>query len=380
MRQNLSKTLQYVFCLLGMLLWMLAGYLHVFVNAAGINGSLTMVCQTKDGVMLEGMEWELYLVGHRTADGSTYELIEDYARYPISFEDTSAAGLLETADTLESYVIFNEPYDEGVTDANGNLKFSGLEEGLYLVYGDNVQIGDTVYFFASFLVEISSADEGTVHRTAYPKYVSMNASGAQSGHKVSKIWQNDETEPENRSAYVTVEIYRDKQLYRTVRLDESNDWTYEWEIDGIYKWNVVEVDIPAGYDVTYRTDATEFLIVNTFTDSSSITDTVPTTDSLETETVPTTTGTDSVVTETMASTETDMTEPTTEMTDGTDETTQTTPNTTAATSTTTSTTTTTTTTTTEKIPQTGQLWWPVPLLAIAGLISICIGVKLYVKE
>lgn len=378
MRQNLGKKMQFVFCLLGMLLWMLAGYLHVFVSAAGINGSLTMVCQTEDGVMLEGMEWELYLVGHRTADGSTYELIEDYAKFPISFEDTSAAGLLETADTLESYVIFNEPYDEGVTDANGNLKFSGLEEGLYLVYGDNVQIGDTVYFFASFLVEISSADEGTVHRTAYPKYISMNASGLESGHKVSKIWENDETEIENRSAYITVKIYRDKELYDTVKLDESNNWEYEWACDGVYKWNVVEVDIPAGYDVIYRTDATEFIIVNTFTDSSSITDTMPSTDSEFTDTTPESTGTNSVITETAVSTETDVTEPTTEGTNGT--TAQTTKNTTAATSTTTSTTTTTTTTTTEKIPQTGQLWWPVPLLAIAGLISICIGVKLYVKE
>ncbi len=28
-----------------------------------------------------------------------------------------------------------------------------------------------------------------------------------------------------------------------------------------------------------------------------------------------------------------------------------------------------------KIPQTGQLWWPVPVLAFAGLVSLIIGLR-----
>lgn len=38
------------------------------------------------------------------------------------------------------------------------------------------------------------------------------------------------------------------------------------------------------------------------------------------------------------------------------------------------------TTTTRKLPQTGQLWWPVPVLALAGLVLVAIGLRLRKKD
>lgn len=34
----------------------------------------------------------------------------------------------------------------------------------------------------------------------------------------------------------------------------------------------------------------------------------------------------------------------------------------------------------EKLPQTGQLWWPVPILTACGLIFIFIGIRLRAKN
>ncbi len=375
MHTKLAQKLQFLLCLAGVLLWMLAGCLQMFVSAAALNGSLTMICKTTEGVVLQGMEWEIYRVGGRTDDGKGFELQGEYADYPISLEDMSASAMLEAAETLEVYAIQKTPLDSGVTNANGNLRFDGLDAGLYLVYGDYVQVGDTYYFFSSFLMEIPEEDGAVIDLTAYPKYISMNATGADSGHSVKKIWENDETEPENRSVYITAEIYRDGVLYDTVRLDESNNWTYEWTCEGVYKWHVLEKEIPAGYDVIYRSDETDFLIVNTFTDSSSIIETATSTDSNMTETQESTV-TD--ITETAVSTETDVTEPSTDDTNATQVTTTKSSATTAATTVTT--TVTTSSSTTEKLPQTGQLWWPVPLLGIMGLVFITIGVRLRTKE
>lgn len=372
MRKKVSQWLQFAFCLFGILLWLLAGYLQIFVSAAETEGSLTLISKTTDGIILDGMEWSIYRVGGRSADGD-YELQGEFAKYPISLEDTSATAMMAAANTLETFALVYDhvPIDSGVADKNGSLVFDSLKAGLYLVSGDYIQKGDTYYFFSAFLMEISASADAEVNLVAYPKYISMNEREGGFDYSVRKIWANDESEPENRSVYITAEIYRNGDLYDTVRLDASNDWTYEWHSDDVCEWHVAEVDIPEGYDVIYRTNETQFVIVNTFTNSSSITETQATTISYETETTETTVETISTMTETQESTVTDMTESTTENTNPTQNTT---------TTTVTTTTVTTETTTTEKIPQTGQLWWPVPLLAAAGLISIAVGVRLNTKE
>ncbi len=364
MRTKIKHRLEVVLCLFGVLLWIVAGCLQMFASAADVNGSLTMICETTDGELLPGTHWELFRVGGRDADGE-YELQDDFAKYPVSLEDTSATALLEAAETLETYAKLDkiEPYAQGDADANGYLKLSPLETGLYVVSGDMARIGDVYYFFSAFLIEISDADGGEIHWTAYPKCISMNAEEGGFEYTLKKIWANDQNEPENRSAYITAEIYRDDVLFETVRLDESNDWTYTWKADSVHEWRVIEVDIPEGYDVVYRSNETQYVIVNTFTDSSSITDS--------------TEYTDSNMTETNISTETNVTETLPEKPDSTE--TQVT-QTSAVASTTVTTVATQTTTQPEKLPQTGQLWWPVPLLALAGLFSIVVGVQLRTKE
>jgi len=110
----------------------------------------------------------------------------------------------------------------------------------------------------------------------------------------------------------------------------------------------------------FRNNEKQYVVVNSFNTASSIEDSTQWTDSVVTETV-------------------ESTEKSTDETIATSETVKATENT--STSITTSTTIITTTTTTpEKLPQTGQLWWPVPVLALAGLVLMGIGFKLRTKE
>ncbi len=372
MRISLRRSFVLLVSLLGMLLWMLlpAGALNA--HAAG-NGVLRLYCETTDGVILEGMHWDIYLVGGTDEDGN-YVLQGDFADYPVSLEDLSASALTEAAETLENYATIDgiTPLASADADENGFLQFSMLEPGLYLVAGDYVRIGDVYYFPSAFLLEVPEDGAADFDMPAYPKYISMNAGDGGLDYSVKKVWENDETEIQNRSVYIKVGIYRDNVLYETVTLDESNDWTYNWSADQFYEWRVLEIDVPEGYDVVYRSNETQYVIVNTYTTSSSVTGTTVESDSSYTDT---TTETEAINTGTDLPPETDMTSYATEESGTSGSAEQT-----GVSTTTTTITTTETSVEKEDLPQTGQLWWPVPVLGAAGLLAIAIGLRLVTRE
>lgn len=54
---------------------------------------------------------------------------------------------------------------------------------------------------------------------------------------------------------VTVELLRNNRVYEEVTLDEDNDWSHTWtRLDGRYNWKVQEADVPDGFtaDVSHR--------------------------------------------------------------------------------------------------------------------------------
>ncbi len=374
MRISVRRRIAMCLSVFGILLWAMLPAFSMTAFAAEDDGILKMYCETEDGVVFEGMHWDIFLVGGRDDEGN-FELQGDFAEYPVSLADTTTSAMTAAAETLENYATIDgiAPLASADANENGFLQFSMLEPGLYLLAGDYVVIDDVYYFPSAFLMEVPEDGETVFNMNAYPKYISMNAGEGGLDYTVKKVWENDETEPENRSVFITAAIYRDGVLHETVRLDESNDWTYAWTADKFYEWRVIELEVPDGYDVVYRSNETQYVIVNTFTKSSSVTETVPETDDIYTETLP---ETDDITTETGDQPETGIQTDVTEQT-GSDGSAAQTSN---PSPTTTTTTTTTTTDDTENLPQTGQLWWPVPVLGVAGLLSVAIGLRLVTKE
>ncbi len=370
MRITIIRRLGAVLCLLGVVFWMMAASLLHASADEETTGTLTLICETVEGVKLGGMHWDVFRIGGRNADGD-YELQGAFADYPVSLEDTSATALAHAAATLDTFAVADQitPLASANANENGWLKFTNLSVGLYLIAGDCLVIDKTYYYPASFLLEVTEGEgaDNIFDMTAHPKYIYKSGSEYEQ-YTVKKVWQNDENNPENRSTYITVEIYRDKELFETITLDESNDWTYSWEAEKPYKWQVHEVDIPSKYSVLYRSQETQFLIINTYEDVQSDKETTTVSDSINTET---TTISDSADTETTT---------VDDSADNDKNTTTTTRRTTAKSTTTRKTTTTTTTTTSTGIPQTGQLWWPVPILALAGLVLMAIGFRMSTKE
>lgn len=163
-----------------------------------------------------------------------------------------------------------------------------------------------------------------------------------SGYTVKKVWVDNDDSYEARPVNVTVDLFKDGELYDTVVLDESSNWQHRWntlELDS--EWRVLERNIPVKYAVLVDYNSKQFLIKNSYAPEMLIEGGSQTA---------TTTTTTAPVTVTSGSTSS-----------------------TSAATTATTATATVTTASGSSLPQTGQLWWPVLPLAIGGMTLICIG-------
>jgi outer membrane biosynthesis protein TonB len=157
-----------------------------------------------------------------------------------------------------------------------------------------------------------------------------------------------------------------------VTLSEENSWRYTWsDLDSNSEYHVAEQNVPSGYTVSVVQEGTAFVVTNTYTPPANPTPTPTTTptptpsaspspeptpsppESPEPSVSPVVSPEPSVSPSVSPVPETVTTKPTTPSTSPT--------------------TTPTTTTTTTKLPQTGQLWWPVTILALLGLVLLMLG-------
>lgn len=342
---SIRKRIIAVFIAATAVLWCVAGTI-LFASAEetnGTTGSLTLWC-VKDTDVVDGMEWHLYRVGYRVNDDYVFE--GDFSSYRPTLGDKTkpmlewdAETVEAVGDTLKKFTIVDNltPRANGTTNSQGAVTFSDLENGLYLVWGEVLYKGDTTYIPSAIFFEVNGEEASFLN--AYPKIVLKTLSDTNVQYSVKKIWKNDENQSWNRATSIVVERYRDNEYYDEVTLSEENDWSFGWNDSENHIWFVHEKVIPEGYTISYKDNHTQYLIINTYEG-----------DTIDTGTITTTTSNIS----------------TNQITTGKSTTTQTTG--------------TTTITSKDKVPQTGQLWWPVPGLAGGGIALLCLGTALLKKD
>jgi len=362
MRSDVYRKFGAVLTAIGIFLCFIAGTFQLTAHAEDFeDGSIQLIC-SQDEQILGGMQWNLFYVGSRNGDDIT--ISDSFKDYKISFEDTSADSMSDLASTLENYVILDNipPEQSGMTDERGVVGFTGLKQGLYFMCGDLLKIGHTSYVPVPFMFEISQEEDGTNQNyVTYPKFFHFSVLDQRDvDYTIKKVWRNSNNQPPDEDTYITVEMYKNGEYQQTITLDESNDWTYTWTDKAHTDWRVKEVDIPEGYDVIYRSNETQFVIVNTYKDYRN----PPTETTTETQTTTTgiAEGTEYTNTTTISAKETDSTVKSDILPappnggngggsggGG-------------------------------KLPQTGQLWWPVPVLSVLGILFISIGLRIRSKE
>lgn len=307
----------------------------------GRTGSLTVEYQR-----FADVEFSLYRVAEVSAAGKL-TLTGDFTRYPVSVNGLNSSGWEALANTLTTCVRMDglQALETGKTNASGKLTFNALQTGLYLIIGERHTGPDGwTYTPKPFLVVLPGRTVGgnswNYDVTAAPKYSRepVPPSGSTVSIKALKGW-DDAGYEDKRPACITLHLLQDGTVYETVSVTKADNWTYLWsDLDAAYSWTVMEEPI-GDYTISIRQEGDTFIIINTYDDTPAPPGPGPgdpdTPDDPNDPFIPI-----------------DPDNPGSGGGEGEPEEDQ--PD-------------------VPKLPQTGMLWWPVPLLAGAGLILFILG-------
>ncbi len=254
-------------------------------------------------------------------------LLGDFAALPIEVgELDDSENVSRLANTLDSYAAsgIGTPVATGLTNGLGYVDFTELPSGIYLVTGSSATIGNLIYTPKPALIRVVGGSEDLIEATA--KYT-VTTGPASTAYTVRKVWVDQEGTERPKS--VTVQLLRNDEIFDEVTLSAENDWSHRWEdLSSDYDWNVIEKDIPVNYTVSIILEETTFTIENkavkpsgsTETTKPDTTDTPSTTETTAAQNPPASGGTNP-----------------------------------------------------PKLPQTGQLWYPVLILFVVGAFLFFTG-------
>ena len=322
---------------------------------------------------MAGVTFYAYKVGEYVSGPTRgvymYQATRDFEKAGVNLiglDFRAGAGILtERAYTLylytEAYSDEVVPVAKGQTDSEGYLTFENLEPGLYLVWGEQMLVteddgdGETrewTYIPQPFLIPLPFPSLGGFDHdvTVDVKYEQFPPPFAMEiDISVEKVWNPTGG---NHPNSVTVVLLRNGTVVDEVTLSDENGWSYTWErLDSSIRWEVTEKNVPNGYTVTVDREGYHYTITNKTTPEEPPPETMPSaplpSEPLPSETPPPETPPPETP---PPETPPPETPPPDEPPDE--------PN----------------------LPQTGQLWWPVPLLLATGALMILIGAALFVRN
>ncbi len=276
------------------------------------SGELNLSYQD-NGTPLAGAEFSIYLLA-AVDEAGELTVTEEFANYRVDLQAGNDWKAL--AATLEGYVLRDSmiPTDKGTTDASGALTFPAGEEkltlGLYLVLGNRHQQNHTVYDPKPFLVMVPNLENDTLnYRVTVNPKYESHDVPAEGDTVTRKVLKVWKDEGNEAS--------RPKEI--TVRLLRNGEVYDTVTLSADNSWRHTWSDLDARYrwlvveetPEGYTVEVTREGITFVVTNRWEEPDTPPPTDPTQPE------------------------DP--------------------------------------KLPQTGQLWWPVPLLICGGLLCVVVG-------
>jgi hypothetical protein len=247
-------------------------------------GSLTIV-YTKDNIPIDGAAFHIYQVASREKE-NRYEINAEFSDSGIELETGDGTAMYNCAAELEAYLVeqknLNEqilPLSSGKTDENGRIAFENLEDGIYLITGEEIKIENEIYTPVASLVTVPGLDEdgsNDYRPIIKEKYQVRNSDEKDnlSSLSVVKIWADDGYE-EKRPQFVTVSLFRDGVLYDQVILNKENNWRHTWEnLNENSRWQLAEYQVPEHYKVETVRDNDVFVVTNTYQPLETLDDSV----------------------------------------------------------------------------------------------------------
>lgn len=237
-------------------------------SAASTEFSLTVSFvggDDKNPIPVKGSEVKLY----RALD---YEgnLTSDFAKHNITVGDLKTAeDVMKLTTTLENYSSDIKPMKTATTAVNGKVTFNDLQKGIYLVVCTPVVQDKVKYTPKASLVRVPYyAGQGQLVKDAKISIKNESDPLPEDPIKLSVKKEWDDNNSSKRPKNVTIELRKNGAVDRTITLSASNKWQHTWtNLDPNYTWTVTEKDV-SGYTVseTISTDkdgVTLYTITNT---------------------------------------------------------------------------------------------------------------------
>lgn len=230
------------------------------VRAAG-SCSLRVTVEDEQGTAVRGINVELLYVA--AVHGGQAALQPDFADLSLTAAQLMADGGPEQAEAVYQYVSAMEL--EGTvktTASNGSAGFSGLAEGIYLVF----ERGQQHVSFEPYLVRLPAEINGSLHSavTSVPK-----TSGTDTRTLwVQVFWEDDMNAAGRRPKAVEVSVLRDGVAVRKVTLSDANYWQHMFfRLPDSGEYTVKQKTV-SRYTTEYEPVIEGFIIINTYKGSA----------------------------------------------------------------------------------------------------------------
>jgi len=345
----------------------------------GKTGAITIIYKYGEEQYFDGVNASIYKVGSVSEDKAGFVLDGDYLNASpvkdlntINDEATADAEWKKILDAVEPVAYTNHTPVATAVSKDGKAVFEGLELGIYLVRTDKVEEIDCTYVFSPFLISVPQLDENDEWIYEGSVYTSSATAKCEKFGKnlefsLLKQWEDSGYES-SRPVTITVSIYKDGVIYGDpVVLSSANNWQYSWSDKPGSKWTFEE-----SYDssVTYEMSVSDGVsndggtVVYVMRNSVTPSDTPPGDNPPPSDNPPGDTPPGDTPPGDTPPTDTPPTNPGNPGNPGGDlpgvlGAIRNLPAVLGA----------------RRLPQTGLLWWPVPVLVIAGTVFIVKGIK-----
>lgn len=243
--------------------------LKIYAEEIEPHDDCSITLKTAEGLDIEGAVFRAYRFADVSGNGETALASEYYSSgVNISLYDGNEEHMASLATTLAGYIGSHSLSYQTAGIQNGELTFSGLKRGVYLILGEPYSTEMGSFQASAMILSVPNRDEGK----AWNYHVSGEIKGeftpktqTKTEVKVSKLWAGD-GEGTARPVSIQVQLVHDGTSYGDpVTLYASNNWSYTWkDLPDEGNWNVSELNVPAGYTASVSESGKEFRITNTY--------------------------------------------------------------------------------------------------------------------
>lgn len=244
---------------------LLLAALMISVSAADPEGKLAIHCEFEQ-TQIQSVPFSVYYVGSIT--GSSITPQGAFASISLDADTLDPDGWAGKALAAKGLVLTNHvsPNYSGKSDLSGELLFDHLTPGLYLVIGETATIDSYIYTSAPFFAAIPNRNPETgefiYEQSVQAKFNREPVPTEKTvSRKVLKIW-DDEGNEDKRPKEVTIRLFCDQKEYDKVVLNDENNWRYTWEeLPADHEWLVAE-DPVLDYTTSVELEGITFTVKN----------------------------------------------------------------------------------------------------------------------